>query len=281
MIDRRAERRTWRRVVLAGITVLAAACVHGAEIRESVSPSPAVDRIRTRGELVVGTVGSMPPLNMTTRDGKVIGLDVDLANLIAAGMGVKLRLETMPFADLLPALKGGKVDLVIASMTITPSRNLESAFVGPYFVSGKSLVTTKEIASSVKSAEDLNSAEMTLAALEGSTSAYFVEKLLPRARLVKTPDYDAAVRLLLGAEVNALVADHPICQVTAYRYRDKGLVALKNQLTYEPLGIALPPGDSLFLNFLQNLLFRLEASGDLDKMRKRWFEGTDWIELIP
>jgi polar amino acid transport system substrate-binding protein len=280
MKERRGGHRQWKFVV-AGIALLVSACAHEAGTRAQASPSPAIDRIRARGELVVGTAGSMPPLNMTTREGDVIGLDVDLAHLVAGGMGVRLKLQTMPFADLLPALREGRVDMVISSMTITPSRNLESAFVGPYFVSGKSLVTTKDVASSVTNAADLNSERMTLAALDGSTSAYFVEKLLPRARLVKTADYDEAVGLVLKGEAAALVADHPICQVTAYRHRDKGLVALKNQLTYEPLGIAVPPDDPLLLNFLENLLFRLEASKDLDKLRKRWFEDTDWLQRLP
>ena len=56
-----------------------------------VASAPAgrvMDRILKKGELVVGTTGSQPPLNATTKDGQIIGLDADIANRIAAGMGV-------------------------------------------------------------------------------------------------------------------------------------------------------------------------------------------------
>ncbi|MGD8228491.1 MAG: transporter substrate-binding domain-containing protein, partial [Desulfobacteraceae bacterium] len=102
---------------------------------------PVINRIQQKGELVVGTAGSMPPFNMTTKEGKIIGFEPDLAEYLAGSMGVKLRLETMPFADLIPALETGKVDMVMSSMTMLTERNMKVAFVGPYFISGKSLLT--------------------------------------------------------------------------------------------------------------------------------------------
>jgi len=275
-------------LVLA-VAVLAGGCAHqgGPAPQASVDPvqrasaSPVIDRVQQRGQLVVGTAGNMPPLNMTTREGELIGLDVDLAKMIAAGMGVGLQWETMPFAELLPALKAGKVDMVISSMTITPSRNLSFAYVGPYLVTGKSILADDRFVSSVKNASDINDAQLTLTALQGSTSQHLVEIMFPKAKLIATTDYEAAVDLLLRKEADALFADFPVCQLYAYRNRGKGLVALKEPLTYEPLGIAVQPGDPLLVNLLQNLIVRLEGSGELDKMRKRWFENTDWVDKLP
>ena len=101
----------------------------------SASSIPTLDHIQKKGELVVGTSGDMPPLNMTTKDGEIIGLEADIAKLIADGMGVKLRFEKMPFSKLLEALESGKVDIILSEMTITSKRNLKVAFVGPYFIS--------------------------------------------------------------------------------------------------------------------------------------------------
>ena len=98
---------------------------------------PVVDRIVKKGELVVGISGNQPPLNATTKEGEIIGLDADLAQVFADAMGVKLKFEVMPFAELLPSLKDGKVDMVLSGMTITPERNLKAAFVGPLFSFGK------------------------------------------------------------------------------------------------------------------------------------------------
>ena len=48
-------------------------------------------------------------------------------------MGVKLRLATMPFSELLPALEAGRIDMILSDMTMTPERNMKTAFAGPYF----------------------------------------------------------------------------------------------------------------------------------------------------
>ena len=74
------------------------------------TPTPALDNILQKGELVLGTAGTMPPLNMTTKDGEVTGFEVDLARMMADGMGVKLRIETMEFSKLLSALESGSGD---------------------------------------------------------------------------------------------------------------------------------------------------------------------------
>jgi polar amino acid transport system substrate-binding protein len=86
---------------------------------------------------VVGTSGAQPPLTATSKKGEIIGLDVDIARAIAAAMGVKLKLVPMPFAELLPALEAGKVDMILSGMTITGERNRKAAFLGPYLVTGQ------------------------------------------------------------------------------------------------------------------------------------------------
>ncbi|MEN8244632.1 MAG: transporter substrate-binding domain-containing protein [Thermodesulfobacteriota bacterium] len=242
--------------------------------------SPVMDRIVQNGELVVGTAGSMPPLNMTTKDGKVVGIEPDLARYIAGAMGVELRIETMPFADLLPALESGKVDMVLSNMTITPKRNLSAAFVGPYYVSGKAFLTKQETIALAREAEDVNSVEITLAALKDSTSQYFVQEAIPDAKLVTTEDYDDAVALVRSGEVHALVADYPICLVSVFRYPEEGLLTVVTPLTYEPIGIAIPPNDPLLVNWLENFLDTMKVSGNLESIADYWLEDASWMDNL-
>jgi polar amino acid transport system substrate-binding protein len=244
----------------------------------SVTNSPVMDRIIQNGELVVGTAGSMPPLNMTTKDGKVVGIEPDIARYIAAAMGVELRLETMPFAELLGALESGKVDMVLSNMTITPKRNLSAAFVGPYYVSGKAFLTKLETIALAREAGDVNSADITLAALKGSTSQFFVEEVIPEAKLVTTEDYDGAVDMVRKGEVHAMVADYPICLVSVFRYPEEGLLTVVTPLTYEPIGIAIPANDPLLLNWLENFMNTMEVSGNLENITDYWLEDASWLQ---
>lgn len=247
----------------------------------SRSDSPVLDRILKKGELVVGTAGTMPPFNMVNKSGVVKGFEIDLGGTIAAGMGVKARFETMPFDQLLPALQTGKVDMILSNMTMTPQRNLKVAFVGPYFISGKSILTKQKNLLSAKRPIDLNNPELTFAALDGSTSQYFVQMLMPKAKLVTVKDYDQGVALVLDNKVTAFVADYPICVISTFRYPDQGLAYVTTPLTYEPIGIAVPAGDPQLINWLQNFLNALQGSGELTAFKELWFGDASWLKDLP
>jgi len=243
--------------------------------------SSVLDRIQAKKELVVGTAANMPPLNMTTKEGQIIGLEVDIASLFAGGMGVKLTLKQVKFSDLLPALEAGQVDMVISGMTILPERNLKAAFVGPYFASGKSILTKAANADALSDSAKINNPDKVLVALKGSTSQLFVERVFPKAKLVLTDDYDQAVAMVRDEKAQAMVADYPICQVSVFRYPDAKLATLKNPISYEPLGIALPAGDPLLVNLVQNMLSTLEKSGELELLMQKWFKDPSWVKRLP
>jgi polar amino acid transport system substrate-binding protein len=169
----------------------------------------------------------------------------------------------------------------MSGMTMTPQRNLKAAFVGPYIVSGKSILTKSSTLSAIDETSDIDQADITLAALKGSTSQKFVEKLIPKATLVTTDDTDQAVQHVLDGKADAMVADFPTCALAVLRYPDAGLATLTQPLTIEPIGIALPPGDSLLVNMVTNYLGALEGTGILDALEKKWFEDGAWLIQVP
>ncbi len=248
---------------------------------ESAKVSPVLDRIMAKKELVVGTAASMPPLNMTTKGGEIIGMEMDLARFFANAMDVKLTLSRMQFNELLPALEKGKIDMILSGMTMTPQRNLKVAFVGPYFASGKSILTKKKNVESVDELPKMNQPDKVLVTLKGSTSQMFVEKLIPKAKLVLADNYDQAVAHVQNDTAVAMVADYPICMVSVYRYPDAGFITLGKPISYEPIGIALPANDPLLINWVQNSLNFLEKSGDLDGLLQRWFKDSSWLSQLP
>ena len=264
-------------VVMMVFVVLVAVC--GQALAAGVSP--VVDRIVAKKELVVGTAASMPPLNMTTKDGQIIGLEMDLAQFFANGMEVKLTLKPMRFNDLLPALEAGQVDMVLSSMTMTPGRNLRVAFAGPYFSSGKSILAKAANVESLNELAKMNNPDKILVALKGSTSHMFVEKVLPKAKLVLADDYDQAVAMVRNDKAQAMVADYPICMVSVYRYPDAGLSTLERPISYEPVGVALPANDALLVNWVQNFLNTLEKTGERQMLLEKWFKDTSWVGRLP
>ncbi len=77
-------------VTILGLIFLTG-CAQMQQKTSDTSASPVLDRIQQRGELVVGTMGNMPPLNMTSKDGEIFGLEPDLARLLANAMNVKVK----------------------------------------------------------------------------------------------------------------------------------------------------------------------------------------------
>lgn len=233
----------------------------------------ALTRILARGALVLGTSGNMPTMSQIDVNGRVTGFDIDMARLIADGMGVKLETRVMPFTDLLPALESGQVDLVISNLTITPKRNLRVAFVGPYMTSGKCIVTKDEALAEAQESTDLNVSQTRLAVLGGSTSEDFARELFPDATIVTVDEYAKAAELVMKDQAAGLLTDYPICLATLKANPDAGFRSLFSLLTYEPIGIALPANDAQFINWMRNYLHRLDGTNALEEMARHWF-GT-------
>jgi len=244
------------------------------------SASPVLDRILSRGELRVGMSGDMPPLNMTTKENKIIGLDADLAEMIADAMGVKLNVHKMAFAVLLPALEAGSIDMIISNMTMTPDRNLKAAFVGPYLTSGKGLLTKRSTLAQAMKLEDLNSPQFTFVALKGSTSEAVTRKGAPQAKLLTVATENEGVRMVIDGKADGMLADYPICVVAAYRNQGSGLIPVKAPITYEPIGIAVPKGDPQLINWLQNFVNSVEKAGYMKDLGEKWFAKPTWIDQL-
>ena len=101
------KRTKWTIVVLV-IGCFLTGC---AEMNQTTmaSSSPVMDRIAARGELRVGISGDMPPMNLLTKDDKIIGMDADVAAMVAEAMGARLNLQRIEFNGLLPALESGRI----------------------------------------------------------------------------------------------------------------------------------------------------------------------------
>jgi polar amino acid transport system substrate-binding protein len=238
-------------------------------------------RIVADDELRVGTSGAQPPFSLVSKSGDLIGFDIDLANLIADAMGVEVTFVQKPFGQLLDALEEGEVDIIMSGMTMTPARNLRVAFVGPYMVSGKSILTTSTALAKIDEAEDIDQSQVKMAALKGSTSEDFVKTVWPRMQLTVTDDYDTAINLVREGKVGAMVADFPICALSVMRYPDDGFATLTQPLTLEPMGVAMPANDPLFINMMQNYLGALEGIGVLELLEEKWFQDGSWLIQMP
>lgn len=239
-----------------------------------------LDRVVESGTLVVGTSADQPPMTALNRQGNYMGLDIDLAKAIANAMRVQLQLKTVPFGGLMDALEAGEVDMVLSGVSITPKRAQRAAFVGPYMLSGKSIVARRDAIVAFASGQ-LSGMDVKLAALKNSTSAEFIRDVAPNAQLVEAADTTEAVKMVISGEVAGLVADEPTCILAVLRNPDAGLVTLDEPLTVEPMGIATNANDPEFYNLVSNFVKAYEGTGLLAILRKKWLEDSSWIAALP
>lgn len=261
--------------------VTLAALLAGFAGSAAAADSPVLDRVVDKRVLRVGMSGNQPPFNVKSRSGALIGIEVDLATAIAAGLRVELEIVQKPFGELLGELEAGRVDMVMSGMAVTPQRTQNVSFVGPYLMSGKSILTKSSTLAGIGDTGQINSADVTLAALSNSTSESFAKLALPEAKRVAVADYDEAVKLLTEDKVDAIVADMPICRLTIMRYPEAGFATLKEPFTYEPIGIAVPANDPQFLNLIDNFVDAMESTGALDRVRASWLNNSAWIAALP
>jgi ABC-type amino acid transport substrate-binding protein len=239
---------------------------------------PGLERLVETGELRVGMSGEQPPLNMTTRDGELVGLEVALVRVLAKSMRVEARLVRLPFGELLDALENGDVDLVMSGMTITPQRSTRATFVGPYYTSGKRFLARSERLASITEPEELDSPDLRVVVLQGSTSEAFVRETLPQVKLILVRTLEEGIRKVRADEAEVLVADRDTCDFAVLRYPEAGLIAAPVSFTVEPMGIAVRRDEPELAALIENYLVALRDSGALERATRFWFGDPSWVK---
>jgi len=241
----------------------------------------AFERINNSGMLIVGMSGEQPPFNFVSNAQTVIGYDMDLADALSKSLGVKVRIELMPFSQLMDALKQNNIDVIISGFAFSEARNKALTFIGPYALSGKSLVITKKRLKEIQASTGLNHESVHLMALQNSTSKTLAEKRLSKAKLTPIKHYEDAILALRARDADALVADLAICELAVIRDSLQELTTLQKPLAIEEINMAINNNEPLLGTRLSEELQRLNDDGTLKALHKKWFNDPGWLALLP
>lgn len=238
-----------------------------------------IARVVQNGTIKVGVTASQPPYSMWSKQQQLVGFDIDLARALASAMGVKAEFVVLPFSQLLPALDAQKVDMVLAGMNITLKRAQTVLFVGPYMMSGKSiLMRLDNRVARFQSVEQFNQKPLKAAALKDSTSARFAKKVLPDVALTLVADYQQGIDAVKHGRVDMLVADRNICLLAVIQDEQQALTALSKPLTVEPVGIAISAKNPHLKQLVQNFFDSYQALGMIEPLQQKWFESRQWLQ---
>lgn len=231
------------------------------------------------GTLRVG-VTLFAPWAARTANGELVGFEVDVAQQLAADLGVKAQLLAYEVERLVPALEAGEIDLIAAGLTVTPERALHVNFSQPYAEGGITLATHLGRTADVTDVAALDSELYTIAAVEGSVGVELARRLWPRARVQVFQSVEAASEALLAGEVHGYVEDQPVPTFLALENPSVIDVPTSRPLLVSPAAFAVNKGDPDFLAFLNAWIVARQADTWLPTTTSYWFESLRWRERL-
>jgi len=261
-----------RRAVIAGALALGLSSV----LSLSAAPAAAqtVAQIKQKGELTVGMLVDFPPYGTLNSSNQPDGYDADVARLLAQDLGVKLKLLPVTGPNRIPYLLTDKVDLLIASLAITPERAKQVQFSKPYAAATIVLYGSKK--ATIKTPADLKN--MRVGVARASTQDVALTKVAPAGTEIRRFDDDAsAMQALMAGQVDAIG-----CSTTVAAQIEKRVPAdtfeTKFQLRQQVMAVALRPGQPGLLNAVNDFIARNKANGKLNTLYRKWL-GTDFPQM--
>jgi polar amino acid transport system substrate-binding protein len=131
---------------LLGAIALAAGFAVAATSGQAFAENDRFMKVLKRGTLVVGVKADYKPWGFRDSSGKLVGMEIDMANDVAKALGVKLELVPVQSSNRMQFLQQGKIDLMIATMSDRTDRRKLVGIVEPnYYTSGTNLLAKKGV----------------------------------------------------------------------------------------------------------------------------------------
>ena len=249
-------------------------------IHSALAQAGAIDDAVRRGVLKVGTTPTYVPFEMTDRQGRIVGFEIDLLGVMSQALGVELELVTVPYTELLPGLLANKFDLIGSGMTVTQERNLKLNFSDSFIVVGQTVLLHPSLAGKVSSIEDLDDASYRIATTEGTTGESAAQRFLGAARLSRFATPEEGVHQVVIGAADAFIHDAPYNLIASSRAENRALLVLEQPFTFEPLAFGVKKGDFDSLNWINHFLNQVAQDGTYDRLHDKWFKDTAWLEDI-
>ena len=222
---------------------------------------------KPRDELVVGMELKYRPFEMTDENGAPAGVSVELARALGKYLGREVRIENVSFAGLIPALKTGKIDLIISSMTATAERAKTIAFSDPYLHTGLCLLVGKN--SPIQTMAEADQAGRVVAVKQGTTGHVYATDKVKNARVLVLDQEAACVLEVVQGKADAFIYD----QISTYENWKRNMEttrAILQPFQQESWAIGLRQDDNELRLQVNQFLQDYKAQGGFEKLGDRY-----------
>ncbi|MEM7333343.1 MAG: transporter substrate-binding domain-containing protein [Chloroflexota bacterium] len=254
-------------------TLFLAACQGGGEVESTL------DTVSEAGVVRIGVRNDNPPMSFVDDNGDWVGFDIDLANAMAEEMGFELELVPVDGTTRISFLQEGEVDMSIASMNHTRSRDDAIDFSITYFWDNQSFLVRTGTYTSI---DELFG--QTVAANAGSSAIpsweeYSADNGGAAPDVVEFDDKLAAMQALRDGAVEGYTEDN--ITMLSLAAGDPNLELLPGGHNPVQFGIGVPVNDSEWRDAVNFALQELWKDGTYQEMYDRWFVGPDRIIDLP
>ncbi len=260
---------TFKSFIYAAVLFGALACGVQDAVAQATDSGSAVAAAKKRGHLIVGVKYDFPPFGFVDEKRQVVGFEVDLARELAASLlGSRDAIELVEVSgpNRIPFLVTGKVDLVIATLSITPERAKTISFSEPFYTGGYTIMVGKD-RSDIKGLADLSGKRVVMT--RGATAEVLLTKLdPPPQQLLKMEQISELFSVMQAGRADAAVQDVALLQPFVSKHPEYKLVG--GLLNEEPWGVGIRKDDRETVTWVNDSLARFRQSGKIDEWMKKW-----------
>lgn len=218
--------------------------------------------------LLVGMELAYPPFEQVDASGEPSGVSVDMAKEFGKSIGREVKIVNIEWNGLIPALKTGKVDMLISSVTITDERKKVVDFSDPYM--SVPLLVLINAKSNVKSASDLKKAGVKVAVKMGTTTDIMMKDDYPNVQVTRLAQFNEAVMEVVQGKADATAYDAiSVLQMYA-KFKDKTNVLKESIGTPQYLGAVFKQGDNDLLPKFNSWLKQAQNSDFFQKEEAKY-----------
>ena len=227
-----------------------------------------VESVQKAGKLVIGTSPDFPPFESLDEKGNVVGIEIEILELICQELGVTLEIKQMDFESVLPGVQSGKFDVGVSGISVTPAREKNTLFTIPYCLAAQAIVVTSD--STITGKADLTGKKISVQT--GTTAEEFcMSNGYNVDGFAANADAESA---LVAGRVDAWVIDDLTAaeMVAAYNeeHPDAPLVILDEAMTTEPYAFAFKLGSDDLVNEINEILNKLLEDGTIKSIFEKY-----------
>lgn len=225
--------------------------------------------LKPKSTLIVGMELNYPPFEMLDTQGKPAGISVEMAHELGKFLDKDVQIQNIPFDGLIPALKTGKIDLIISSMTETPERAKSIDFSDPYLRTGLCLLVNKN--APIDSVDQADKPNVSVAVKQGTTGQLYAQQHLQHAHILVLEKEDACVLEVVQNKAQAFIYDQMSIFKHWQRHQDSTKAILK-PFQEEKWAVGLRSDDQALKAQVNAFLVVFKRNGGFDKLGDKYLK---------